>query len=234
MMLSIHVPKAAGNSFREALMASFGHRLLRDYGDWAGFNDPAANARRANRCEAMRARREELTENYEAIHGHFIADKYIGLFKCPMFLAFFRDPYQQTIAHYKYLSRNTVRASDANKEQHPEVALFAEHKPTIEEYIEWPMYHNHQAQFLGSLRVEELAFIGISEEYATSLDLFNRHFGRDLGHPLYANVNSERDGYFYPVEPSVRAGVRKYRAHDLEIYARAREIFERRSALVAA
>jgi hypothetical protein len=234
MLLSIHVPKAAGNSFREALMAAYGDRLMRDYGDWAGFDDPVANARRALRMEAMRARREELLEKYDAIHGHFIADKYLGLFPEADFIAFFRDPYQQALAHYHFLVRGTVRESDVNREIHPETTLFGETKIALMEYLEHSAYSNQQSQFLGSLSVEDLAFVGLSEEYEESLEHFRIRFGRDLGAPRFANVNTLRGETGYAVTPEIRAAVQKYRARDIELYAKATELFKKQARVLAA
>ena len=182
----------------------------------------------------MRARRDELNNCYDAIHGHFIADKYLGLFDNAQYIAFFRNPYQQAMAHYHYLRRNTNRVSDVNQEVHPEVQLFIDHKPTLLDYLEWPMYRDHQSQFLGSLCVDDLAFVGISEQYAKSLELFKRTFGRDLGPPVFANTNEERGDGEYVVDSDVRLAVKKYRAHDLETYARAKELFERKTALTLA
>lgn len=227
MLLSIHVPKAAGNSFREALHAHFGDRFMKDYGDWAGFNTPEANARRAVREQAMRARRDELVEKYDVIHGHFIADKYRGLFPDEQFMAFFRDPYQQALAHYHFLQRNPQR-------DHPEEKIFHDARMTIMDYLEWDAFRNHQSQFLGSLDIDDLAFIGLSDRYARSLELFKTVFGRDLGTEGFFNVNSERGETGYEVTPEVRHAVNKYRAADVELYERAKERFERQSCRVFA
>jgi hypothetical protein len=124
MILSLHVPKAAGNSFRALLQTHFGERLRLDYGDWAGFNVPAAIERRDARTREARGRRDEFLEKYDAIHGHFIADKYLGLFPTADFVAFFRDPYQQALSHYCFLLRNPQR-------DHLEEKMFHEAKMTL-------------------------------------------------------------------------------------------------------
>ena len=222
MLLSIHVPKAAGNSFREALHAAFGDRFMKDYGDWAGFNVPEANSRRALREQAMRARRDELAAKYDVIHGHFIADKYKGLFPEEQYIAFFRDPYQQALAHYYFLERNPQR-------EHPEEKIFHEAKMGILDYLEWEAFRDHQTQFLGSLSVDDLAFVGLTEDYGKSLELFKQRFGIDLGSERFENVNNEREGSGYEVTPEVREAVKKYRAADIETYERAKEIFERQA-----
>jgi hypothetical protein len=227
MLLSIHVPKTAGNSFREALMAAFRDRLMRDYGDWAGFDTPAANARRILREEAMRARRDELFRTYDAIHGHFIADKYKGLFPNEQFIAFFRDPFQQSLAHYYFLLRNPQRP-------HPEEKAFHDAKMTLLDYLEWDALRNQQSKFLGSVSIDDLAFVGLSEEYPKSLELFKSMFGCDLGEQRFENVNGDRTGTEYPIDAQVRAAVRKYRPADIELYARACELFARQSRYVMA
>lgn len=220
MLLSIHVPKAAGNSFREALLRKFGPAVLTDYGDWAGFNVPEVNARRKERERAMRARREELLEKYTVIHGHFIADKYLDLFPVQQFCAFFRDPYQQVMAHYYFLKRNPQR-------QHPEARIFHENDMSLMEYIEWEAFHDHQTQFLGSLTIDDLDFVGLSDHYAESLEMFKLIFGHDLGEEIFENVNTERATLEYVVEPGVRKAIERYRAADIELYRRSREAFAR-------
>ncbi len=225
MLLSIHIAKTAGNSFREALLDEYGaDRVLRDYGDWSGFDEPFANRRRAERTAAMRARRDELMEKYDVIHGHFVADKYLGLFPNADFISFFREPAQQSISHWRWQSAFTDRRSDVNQVEHMEVRYWRELRPTVEEHLTWPFYRDHQSQFLGSLPVDELAFVGIYEEYDKSLELFKAMFGRDLGPARRAAVTLRVGGPF-EVSPDVRRLVNKYRAADVELYARAREIF---------
>lgn len=226
MLLSMHISKTAGNSFREALMESYGpDRVMRDYGDWTGFDEPFANKRRRERWEAMRARRDELIEKYDVIHGHFQADKYIGLFPQTDFISFFREPAQQSISHWRWQSALTDRASDVNKEVHMEVRYWRELQPTVEEHLKWPFYRDHQSQFMGSLPVEELAFVGLYEEYEKSVHLFNAMFGRNL-EVRRANVTL-REGGDFEVTPEVRRLINKYRAADVELYARAKELFNR-------
>jgi hypothetical protein len=218
MLLSIHVPKTAGNSFREALSATFGNRLMTDYGDWAGFNVPEANDRRIFREAAMRTRRDELLKKYDVIHGHFIPDKYKGLFPNEQFLAFFRDPFQQSVAHYYFLLRNPQR-------EHPEERILHDANMTLLDYLEWDALRDQQSKFLGSLSIGDLTFVGLSEEYPKSLELFKSTFGYDLGEQKFENVNEGRNGAEYAITAEVRAAIRKYRAADIELYARAKEIF---------
>ena len=226
MLLSIHVPKTAGNSFRESLKARFGDRMMGDYGDWAGFDEPEANARRELRVAAMRSRRTELIEKYDVIHGHFVADKYLGLFPRPEFMAFFREPHQQVLAHYYFLLRNPQR-------NHPEETIFHANKMSLMDYIEWDAFRNHQSQYLGSLSVDDLSMVGLSCQYRRSLDHFKAIFGYDLGEERFLNVNTELKKSEYEVTPEARKAIAKYRAQDIELYRRAEEMFDQQERLIA-
>jgi len=227
MLLSIHVPKAAGNSFRESLMRTFGDRFLKDYGDWAGFDVPEAVERRKAREAEARAKRDELLAKYDVIHGHFIADKYKGLFPVEQFVAFFRDPYQQAIAHYYFIKRNPQR-------EHPESRILHEANMSLMDYLEWDAFRNHQSQFMGSLAIEDLAFVGLSDKYPLSMRLFKEILGYDLGEELFENVNDNRTGEGYEVTPEARRSIEKYRAADIELFRKATEIFERQQRRVLA
>jgi len=223
MILSIHVPKAAGNSFRELLKAKFGERMLGDYGDWAGFDYPEANERRLKRTREMRLRGPELREKYDVIHGHFVADKYEGLFPDPKYLAFFRDPYQQAVAHYYFLLRNPQR-------DHPEERIFHENKMTLQDYLRWDAFKNHTSQYLGNVPIDAFTMVGMSSEFPRSLALFRSIFDCDLGEQTFANVNEERQGSEYEIDAETRKAVEKNRPLDIELYRRAKEMFAEQTA----
>jgi hypothetical protein len=72
--------------------------------------------------------------------------------------------------------------------------------------------------------------VGISEEFYRSVDLFNSLFGRNLKGDSFLNVNPDHQGAAYPIDPDVRRAVEKYRAGDIDLYHRAKEIFERQTS----
>jgi len=223
MIISLHIPKSGGNSFRELLQMHFGNRVMLDYGDWAGFNVPEAIERGRIRTVKMRDRRDELLESFDIIHGHFVADKYIGLFPAQDFVAFFRDPYQQALSHYYFLLRNPQR-------DHLEEKMFHEAKMSLHEYLEWDAFHNQQAQYLGSLSINDLAMVGLSEEFYEGVDQFNTTFGCHLRGKSFCNVNPDHQGSGYKIDRDAQALVEKYRPLDIELYRQAKEIFQRRAA----
>ncbi len=194
-----------------------------DYGDWAGFKVPEALERCRVRAVAMRGRRDELAEKYDIIHGHFVTDKYLGLFPKQEIVAFFRDPYQQAVSHYCFLLRNPQR-------EHLEEQLLHEAKMTLHDYLAWDAFRDQQSQYLGSVSIDDLAMVGLSEEFYKSVHLFNSIFGCDLQGDSFLNVNPDHQGADYTIDQDVRKAVEKYRAADIDLYRRAKEIFARQSA----
>ena len=199
---------------------------MTDYGDWAGCDMPQTNLHRALRTAAMRLRAPELLEKYDIIHGHFVADKYAGLFPSARYVAFFRDPYQQAVAHYYFLKRNPQRP-------HPEEKILHEQKMTLHEYLEWDAFHNQQSQYLGSMSIDDFEMVGLSNQFPQSLAMFNAIFGVQLGEQRFSNVNTEASGP-YEISPGVKRAIDTYRAQDIELYRRAVEIFKKQSTAVAA
>ncbi|MGB6986967.1 MAG: hypothetical protein WBD74_13435 [Candidatus Aquilonibacter sp.] len=200
------------------MLHAFGSRLMKDYGDWAGFDTPEVISRRKRREGEMRLRADELEASFDIIHGHFIADKYLGLFKGEEFIAFFRDPFQQAVSHYYFIKRNPQR-------EHPETKIFHDANMSLMEYLEWPVFYNQQTQFLGSLDLDDLAFVGICEHYRQSLNLFSQYFGVDLGEERFENVNHQRRTIDYVASRDVRRAIERTRPRDIELYRRACERF---------
>jgi hypothetical protein len=225
MIISIHVPKTAGTSLGQSLRAAFGDRLLFDYGDWAGFNSPQAMAHRAAREAQTRARRDDLLEQFDVIHGHFVADKYLGLFPRADFITFLRDPYQQALSNYFFLRNNPQLGK-----QHPAVQVFHESKMTIFDYLSWKAVSNPQTAFLGSVSVGSLTMVGLTEEYVRSVALFNRTFGHTLSSDFTSNTNPERSGHSYELTHEIRKAIDRFREADLDLYRRAKAVFANQAA----
>jgi hypothetical protein len=224
MIVSVHLPKTAGNSLRGALELEFKDRLLQDYDDWAGYRSPESDLRAARNKALMQARRDELMAKYDLIHGHFVADKYVALFPETNFLAFFRDPFQQTVSQYEFLLRIPHVRQD-----HPAVAHLHDNALTLEEFIVWEATKNPQTQCIGGLTVEDFAMVGLVEEYPRSIALFEATFRRRIASDIFANCNPRRHPCGYKISADLRRLIERHRAADIELYHRAKALFARQT-----
>jgi hypothetical protein len=101
---------------------------------------------------------------------------------------------------------------------------------TLRDYLEWDAFHNQQTQYLGSLSIDDLAMVGIAEEFYRGVNLFNSMFGRNLRGESFLNVNPDHNGAGYTIDDDFRKAVDKYRGADVELYRRAKEIYARQTA----
>ena len=220
MIVSIHVTKTAGTSFGAALQRAFGARFMHDDEDWAGYRSPEADARRAVNAARMRARRAELLERFDVIHGHFAPEKFAGLFPSADFVAFFRDPFQQAVSHYEFLRR----LPDVD---HPAVREFRAARMTLEDFIAWDATANPQAQLVGGFAPEDFTMVGLTEEFERSIALFNAIFARNLAADVSHNANPSRGESGYPIDAELCKLIARHRAEDIDLYRRAQARFAR-------
>lgn len=219
MIVSIHVPKTAGISFRAQLHATFGSRILFDNNDLQGIDGLRPSLARAyNLARAVWLRRVILRD-YDVVHGHLSARKYRLIFPGARFAAFFREPHQQTASHYAFYLR------------HPEL-----YRPYMHIDPDRPLsigafcakFPNIQKRFLDGLNLTDLAMVGLSEDFARSVALFEAVFDCNLA-PAEApqNVNPDRTSDTYDVTPELHDAVAKHRAADIALYREAQEHFAR-------
>jgi len=216
MLISVHIPKTGGTSFGELLKQDYNTRVMLDHRDWVGLHTPEAVARRKQLKNEAMQRRADIVRDFDCIHGHFIADKYLELGCDLSFVAFFRDPYQRELSNYYFLMRNP-------QVDHPVIKIFHAEKMTFTAYLEF--IGNIQTELIGTVALDDMAVVGISEEFNRSVELFDASFGRNLKPNVTLNANPARAGAQYPVDGETLAAVKRFRAQDIALYERARELF---------
>ena len=173
MIVSVHIPKTAGSSFREGLERRLGGRLLADYEDRPLSDSISDRWRRLKTRIEVRYRAHDLAAKYAAVHGHFIATKYLPLGDRAAFCAFFRNPVERLLSQYRFWSRTPD----------PQNTMWVEFdalRMTPAQFAALPGQRKLYRLFTGGLPMERFAFVGITEEYETSLRLFRAVFGIDV------------------------------------------------------
>jgi hypothetical protein len=214
LIVSIHVPKTGGETFREILEALTDGHVQRDYAD-----RPLAPMSLRQRLRLATAR-PHLEPGARAVHGHFIATKYWRRYPDARYMAWFREPVERLASHYHYWKRNPDRGN-------PTCRRLIEEDLSIEAFAALPEMRDVHARFLGEVPPERLDFVGITERYHDSIDLFRRdHFPALPATTARVNANPERTGARYDLDGTTRSAIEALNAADVRVYAAATTRFE--------
>ncbi|MBS0663268.1 MAG: sulfotransferase family 2 domain-containing protein [Verrucomicrobia bacterium] len=196
MLLSVHIPKTAGVSFRLMLARLFGEGFVQHY--W----------------EITDARGRVLTEipaNATCVHGHFVADELAAQFPQAPLITWVRDPVERVVSSYFHRLRDPDW-------RHPVCVELHRQKLSVEKYAELDLVRNEMARFMGTKRPQDFAFIGLVEEIDVSMGRFFEQFDLPRVDVPRENVNPERRTNRYDLTESARARILELNAEDAAIY----------------
>ncbi len=209
MLFFVHMPKCGGSSLRKTLAEAYGDRLLLDYTNPLKMSPLRRQAELLNGYLKGRKR----AAGYDCVFGHYCFDRYAGYGSADgtRRAAFFREPMDLLCSRYFYLQR-----------KHPE-----DYQESIETFVARRVNRSFFRIFLGRTRVDRLDFVGLTEDYARSLQLFEAIFGCELTE-YRRNVNQARpDDYgTYLQDRGVHQTVSRLMAENQTIYDLTRRRFE--------
>jgi hypothetical protein len=215
VIISLHLPKTAGTSFRVVLEQHFGDRLLKDYSSFP-INTPESERNRTAMEECLRNAENDFA-GIESIHGHFLPIKYLLLARRRevRFVTWMRHPVERMLSHYFYWKRS----------YDPKTAPSLHRKViedgwSLERFCLGPEVQDLYGQFLWGFPIEHFDFIGITEFYEEDLEYFARHYLRTPVEPVRINVGDKgSDGY--PIDAALRQKIESFHARDMDLYRRA-------------
>ncbi|WP_024868640.1 sulfotransferase family 2 domain-containing protein [Pseudoxanthomonas suwonensis] len=210
-LVSVHVPKTAGTSFRLELQRAFGDGLRLDNAD-----RPLAHPRWQRRADALRQACLHAGRGLPeaCIHGHFLPLKY-ALARRVRFAVWLRDPVQRVISRYHHYLRH-----GRDERHHERFGLVP--GLTLEQFVRLPQYQDTCAEYLWGFPLERFDFVGIVERYHSDVVRFAECFDLQLEPSTQrANYNPERDGSRYEVEPGLERLIRRCNPRDVALYERA-------------
>ena len=222
MIVSCHVSKTGGKTFRKLLRAQFGDGLHVDYGDRVGWTGPEADEwRRARGVPAAIATAHEQGR-VRVVHGHFYASKYADAYPEAELVAFVREPVARVISNYWFLAEHP-------EIDHPLVSEFHDAKPDLAQWVEWPWARNLQSSVL-DVPSKRFAMIGITEQFEHSLRAFDANFGTSLAAAGQARRHNATEPM--AVDAGTRARIAELNGDDVELYRRAVARFAQDVALL--
>lgn len=212
LIISVHIPKTGGTTFLDVLKASAQEILYLDYGD-------------GNRPTGIFRNGKPIEEPFEAIgdieslpgrsviHGHFHASKYFKQFPNAAFVTWLRDPVERLASHYFFWQRTPFMDD-------PLCNKVISEKMSLEEFARLDVLRNVHHKFLFPITVERFSFVGITEEYGRSLELFRRLVCPDVEViPTIRNTNPNRLADSYDLEPGLRDRILELNELDVATYA---------------
>lgn len=215
MLISVHIPKTGGTTFQDILERLYQGRIYLDYAE--RILVPGLWRKRLRL--ALGLNRVHVPQGTLCIHGHFLANKYDRLYRDAPVVTWVRDPVDRIVSQYHY----TFRCPDM---EHPIFRRLVRNKPTLEEFVRIRQLRNVQSTYINGKKLEKFRFIGVTEEYEKSIELFAKIF--DIEEPLAvpaANVNKERQDDGYVLDPETRTLIERCNSLDIELYAEARRRF---------
>ncbi|MCI0654403.1 MAG: hypothetical protein L0Y39_07990 [Methylococcaceae bacterium] len=215
MIVSVHIPKTGGASFRSVLSQHYGDGLYLDYADRPIMEPQLGRKIRAVAgCFAARRR----SQRYQCVHGHFLPIKYALLGGQNSYAVWLRDPVQRLLSRYYYHLRNNARR----------MRLGAVPRDiSLDDFCRIERFHNTYAKYLWRMPLDRFAFVGITEFFDASLEVFRRKFGINPGIEIhrmnvYQGPGKHRDGY--AVDIRLRDYLMRANAADVAIYEKGLEI----------
>ena len=210
----IHVPKTAGTSFREAAINRWGKKkVCYDYGD-SRHTTAAVSSLIHQQRDYYAFRQHLLSKRIRMLSAHAPVKFYRRIFDAAQLVTFLRDPVERTISHYyTACSKQGFTGS-------------------FEAFCNIPENQNLQTRYLQQMPPEAIGFVGLTERFSDSIEIFNKSFGeklRVLALNQYAGPQADSAGNLSERELE-RA--REINREDMALYHVAREIFETRRQLL--
>lgn len=158
-VLSLHIPKTAGTSFRNILKEVYGEKAVVRFD--------------INNKGVVRLNQEFYTKkklpDSRVIHGHFTYRDINTQFDLPkdiQKITWLRNPVDRVISNYFYLES---RLKTLLNEEQNNLNILSKMQRSLIEYARDEINRNRQSNFLSGITLEEFDFVGIQEDFENDL-----------------------------------------------------------------
>lgn len=215
-LISVHIPKTAGTSFRRILKNEYGNERV------ARIDAPLGKGSTSRKEPILRVnevRREDCTipARLEVIHGHFNIEQLGTMIELPPTakrITWLRDPVERVISNYYYL-RERLRA-ELNEAQKG-LNILSKMQRSLIEYARAEKNRNRQSKFLAGTPLEDFDFVGIQEHYAEDVAALAKALAwtHEVNIPQYNHTSNKPK-----VGQEIRDEIASLNAEDVALYER--------------
>ncbi|GED23424.1 hypothetical protein [Halomonas halmophila] len=182
VLLSIHLPKCAGTSFKNSLVSAYGKTCYLDYGNLV------TNKSERARSVRLKKKRELLNMvlngnfEYDIVHGHFYATKYLDVVERPKWVTVLRNPLELVPSYYNFLS-----SSNSNG------PLFkvARESSSLDEFASHPWFCNIMSKQIYPLHLKDFYLVSTLDSYEEFCDAFGQVSGQTFNPDHKVNISSK-------------------------------------------
>jgi len=175
LVMFVHIPKTAGTSFKDAAIKYVGDSLVaKHYGGGSLESTPWIIENLSDNKDYPALYRRLIVEKFQFFIGHMHAMPAALVVPIRQVATIMRSPTEQVLSHYNHHVR------------------WLDYKGSVSDYINSKAFKNIQSRMLAPLPISLIGFIGITEDYNNSIDIFNRMYGYKFN-ALKSNVNTIKD-----------------------------------------
>ena len=216
-LISLHIPKTAGTTFKSVLERVYpAEALLLDYADRVG--NPSSQFR--TDFAAWQHHNEETIRNLpataHAVHGHFWLGKYAPFFPRAKKIVWLRDPARQLISAYHYWKATPLT-------DNPLKRLLHEKNLSVLEFARLKGLHSPVTElFLRGYGLDDFDFVGIQEYFQDDLDALCRLMGWPIIDAAVMNPTASAEYRGFVFDEEIMAEIRALNRADVDLYEEAR------------
>lgn len=229
MLISVHVPKTAGISFRKALESYFGGLLICDYADLP-LNQQVAKRAIGATHSAMKNSiiiNQKIYKDAKCVHGHFLPLKYRWMSSSTQkkFIVWLRDPIERLASHYYYWMRNYNPEKSGKLRRR-----VVEEGWSLEKFCFSSQMQNTYTKLFWGFPFKRFDFIGVTENYDSDLNYFSRNILDAELENIKTNLNKEKKTEFYIEDSELRTELELFHQKDMQLYMQALAISNSRKS----
>lgn len=214
-LVSVHIPKTAGTSFRNTLKAVYGEQQVARLDITLEKEDIRLNE------QPWQGRR--LPRTVQVVHGHFSPTLFYKYFRTSeaSFITWLRHPVERVLSNYYYLVK---RLQEELQEEKKGLNILSKLQRSLEEYAAAPINQNRMAKFLTGKPLSDFSFVGIQDHYGEDLQYLAEHLGWQHAPHFQHNVTGKK----YDLSPALRTQIAAWNEEDMHLYEQALELRQKR------